>query len=125
PEQARGEVEALDERCSVFGLGAILCHVLTGQPPFAGSADGAMARARAGAVTDALARLGACGADAELLAVAKGCLAPEPAGRPRAAGAVARALAAYLESVRERARGAGGGGAGGGGRGGAGGGRGG
>src|SRR5207237_9868467 len=34
PEQARGEVESLDRRCDVFGLGAILCEVLTGQPPY-------------------------------------------------------------------------------------------
>src|SRR5262249_57531327 len=37
PEQARGEVERLDERCDVFGLGAILCEVLTGAPPYAGA----------------------------------------------------------------------------------------
>src|SRR5262249_25806795 len=34
PEQARSEVGRLDERADVFGLGAILCVILTGQPPY-------------------------------------------------------------------------------------------
>src|SRR5262249_15694955 len=33
PEQARGEVDRLDERSDVFSLGAILCVILTGRPP--------------------------------------------------------------------------------------------
>ena len=32
PEQARGEIDRVDERADVFALGSILCEVLTGQP---------------------------------------------------------------------------------------------
>src|SRR5262249_45624689 len=39
PEQAAGQVDRLDARCDVFGLGAILCEILTGQPPYTGAAD--------------------------------------------------------------------------------------
>src|SRR5205807_4913043 len=32
PEQARGEVERIDPRSALFGLGAVLFELLTGQP---------------------------------------------------------------------------------------------
>ena len=35
PEQARGEPR-LDARADVFGLGATLCEILTGKPPYTG-----------------------------------------------------------------------------------------
>jgi serine/threonine protein kinase len=40
PEQARGEIDAMDERADVFGLGAILCEILTGDPAFTGRSSG-------------------------------------------------------------------------------------
>jgi serine/threonine protein kinase len=100
-EQARGE--SADRRSDVFGLGAILCEVLTGQPPFGGkSRQEVHARAQACDHAEALVRLDGCGADAELVRLCKGCLAAEPSGRPQDAGEVARAVAAYQAGVQER-----------------------
>jgi tetratricopeptide (TPR) repeat protein/tRNA A-37 threonylcarbamoyl transferase component Bud32 len=104
PEQARGEVEQLDERCDVFGLGGVLCAILTGRPPFRGQADQVRWRAAAGDLGDTLARLDASGADVEVVRLARACLAPDREGRPRDAGAVAHAVGAYLAGVQERLR---------------------
>jgi serine/threonine-protein kinase len=105
PEQARGEVNQLDERADVFSLGSILCEVLTGHPAFVGSSSGAIQRkATLGDTAEALARLDSCGADAELIALAKACLAREREDRPRDASAVAERMTFYLASVQERMR---------------------
>jgi eukaryotic-like serine/threonine-protein kinase len=57
PEQARGEVVRLDERCDVFALGSILCKILTGEPAFIGRSSGEIQRkASRGELKDALNR---------------------------------------------------------------------
>lgn len=104
PEQARGEVDRLDERSDVFSLGAILCEILTGHPPFAGRREEALESARTGRLDAAFDELKASGAGEELIAIAQRCLSPDPADRPCHAGEVAEQIAAYLSSLADRAR---------------------
>src|SRR5262249_33833660 len=59
PEQARGEVDRVGKASDVFGLGGILCVILTGQPPYTDAQQ-----VRAGDLWEAFARLDGCGADA-------------------------------------------------------------
>ncbi len=105
PQQARGDVESLDERCDVFSLGSILCEILSGRPPFTGnSPNEILEKTRRADLGEAHARLDACGADAELTGLARDWMAPEPAMRPRDAREVAAAMTAYLVGVQERLR---------------------
>jgi len=89
----------------VFGLGAILAVILTGQTPYAG-ADTRLVRAMAlrGDLTACLTRLDECGAEPELVALCRRCLAVDPAVRPRGAGAVAEEVAGLRSAAEERAR---------------------
>src|SRR5262249_53778810 len=58
PEQAHGEINRQDQRTDVFSLGAILCEVLTGRPPYTGAHTAAVLRqARRGELGEALERL--------------------------------------------------------------------
>lgn len=105
PEQALGEVDRLDQRCDVFALGAILCEILTGLPPYVADDNNDQLRlATRCKLDDCFDRLESSGADSEIIALAKQCLQPEPIDRPAGAGVVAEHLTAHLESVETRLR---------------------
>jgi hypothetical protein len=78
---------------------------LTGDPPYTGRDPNQVYRRAIGAnQADAQARLNACGAEPELVALCLRRLAPEPDDRPRDAGEVAAAVAARRAAAEERAR---------------------
>jgi Flp pilus assembly protein TadD len=105
PEQAAGEIGKVDQRSDVFGLGAMLTVILTGTPPYAGNdAEAVRVMAIRGDLAACLVRLDVCGAEPELVALCKRCLAFAPADRPCEAGAVAEEVAALRAATEERAR---------------------
>lgn len=105
PEQASADATAVDRQADVFGLGAILCCVLTGEPPYAGgSPETIRLRAMRGELAEAFARLEGTGADPAVISLCKRCLARAKEDRPRDAGEVAAAMAAIRTQAEERGR---------------------
>jgi formylglycine-generating enzyme required for sulfatase activity len=102
PEQATGDVDAMDERSDVFALGAVLCEILTGAPPYVGDPNELLAMAAMGTLGGAHSRLAESGAEQDLIDLATLCLMPSPAARPRSAGEVAKKVQTHLGAAEER-----------------------
>jgi len=101
PEMARGE--RVGRPADIFGLGAILCEILTGSPPFTGNTKREMFRqALSGEIGDALASLEASDTDDALIRLTKRCLAPLPEDRPESAHELVSELSNYTESALAR-----------------------
>lgn len=95
PETARGDTDAQDARADVFSLGAILCHILTGEPPYVAQTPKELAESvRAGDVVGALGRLSRSGAEQRWIELAAACLRPDAEQRPADADEVWRMLRA-------------------------------
>ncbi len=93
PERVTGPGGATT-REDVFGLGCLLCFVLTGTTPFVGHLSAFLEQIRAGDLTELADRLRKCNAPPDLVSLASACLHPDPTRRPQTVGEVCRSLAA-------------------------------
>ncbi len=111
PEQALGHVDELDERSDVYGLGAILYEILTGEPPFRGKSEEVLQRVVAESPIQP--RHKVHDAPEALEAICLKCLAKNPLDRYPSALALAEDIERFLagepvsvhrETWRARAR---------------------
>tara|TARA_R110002072_G_scaffold101524_9_gene223576 strand:+ start:301 stop:3120 length:2820 start_codon:yes stop_codon:yes gene_type:complete len=104
PEQAKGEPDKLDERTDVFALGALLCEILTGSPPYVAEEGKNLVQMAAFAeLDDARARIEASNAPKDLIRLCLASLMTARAARPRDAEELATAVHAHLAGLETRA----------------------
>ncbi|MDQ3033593.1 MAG: serine/threonine protein kinase, partial [Myxococcota bacterium] len=102
PEQARGDVETIDERTDVWGLGAILFEILTGRAPYVGeSAMDVLSRVLADPAPRAREVLPEV--PPELAAIADRALMKDPSSRYPGAAELAAEIAAWEDGRNVRA----------------------
>ncbi|WP_437666320.1 SUMF1/EgtB/PvdO family nonheme iron enzyme [Sorangium sp. So ce1182] len=103
PEQARGELSLLGPASDVYALGAILYEMLSGRPPYSGTA----AAIRGQVVHGPPAPLAGRCRDplpADLIAICERAMARSPSQRPADARALAEEFHRYLDGARRRER---------------------
>ena len=103
PEQATGDLDAMDERSDVFGLGAVLFEILTDKRLYDDVPTANLISAAAsGALENSLKTLDRSDVDLELKQLCRDCLAVAPQERPANGQIVADRTASYLASVDRR-----------------------
>lgn len=105
PEQALGEVNKMDKRSDVFGLGSILCEIISGKPPYVEQKVRKVLRLAKDADLGAcFSRLDECGADTRLVQLTKRCLSVDRQERPQDGRALNAEVSKYLESLETQLR---------------------
>jgi PAS domain S-box-containing protein len=102
PEQAAGRLDEIDRRTDVYGLGAVLYEVLTGQPPFSGPDMGEVLR-KVQEEEPVPPRDYWPEVPPALEALCLRALAKRPADRPGAADELAREVQGWQEFERRKA----------------------
>jgi PAS domain S-box-containing protein len=102
PEQAAGRLDLIDRRTDVYGLGAVLYELLTGQPPFSGPDTAAVLR-KVQEEEPVPPRQVWPEVPPPLEALCLRALAKRPADRPAAAADLAREVQGWQEFERRQA----------------------
>ena len=105
PEQASGSVEQIDFRTDVFGLGAVLCEILTGQPPYPGSdPEESIERAKLADPCGVKTVLENSGVHDDLAKIVVRCLSPNKERRPESAADISLSVIDWQDSVSAQLR---------------------
>jgi serine/threonine protein kinase len=104
PEQARGELAAIDQRADIYSIGAILYELLAGACPFQGKVTDVLSKAAKGEMVAPSKRSPMRQVPPELEAVTMKAMSLRPQNRYRAAKALADDLTSYLAGRSVSAR---------------------
>jgi serine/threonine protein kinase len=98
PEQAKGHLHKQCGKTDVFGIGGLLCHILTGRPVYCGTSAEVIDAAKNWRTENAFIRIQAKSVPKVLQKLTMACLQTEPDQRPDAAE-VGRILDTFFDSI--------------------------